>query len=147
MPFFHTESELSVVMQDAKVLITESEKLRLVCKVGGFKDQLSVIWQRKPTPQAALLTDVISLSQDGIMETGADFMSRKVSGKRPAADSFILELDEVTPSDSGVYQCTVTERKSNGKIYSQSQSANVTVNSIGKLLFVCLDTIISSNNS
>lgn len=125
-------------MQDATALITESEKLRLVCKVGGFKDQLSVTWQRKPKLQTALLTDVISLSQDGVMETGADFTSRKVSGMRPASDSFVLELDEVTPADSGVYQCTVTERKSNGKIYSQSQSANVTVQSIGKLLFVCL---------
>lgn len=117
------------------ISVDQSEKLRLVCKVSGYKDRLSVTWQRKLQPQTALFAKVISLNQDGVMETANDFRSRKVRALRPEAEGFVLELEEVTLSDSGVYQCTVTEWKPNGKTHSQSQSATVTVNDISKLLF------------
>ncbi|XP_017278106.1 immunoglobulin superfamily member 3 [Kryptolebias marmoratus] len=136
------ESELSVTMQDVPtsvISVIQREKLRLVCKVGGSEGRLSVIWQRKPIAQTDLLfTKVISLNQDGVMETAAAFESRKVRAMRQAADVFVFELDEVTPSDSGVYQCTVTELKTNGKTHSQSQSASVTVNTIESLVKVSL---------
>ncbi|XP_041857529.1 immunoglobulin superfamily member 3-like isoform X2 [Melanotaenia boesemani] len=133
------ESGLSVEMQDTDRTVTEGGRLRLACKAAGVKGQLSVTWQHKSASSpTALITRVISLHQDGVTEKADEYTSRKVIATRPAADNFILELDEVTPSDSGVYQCTVTERKSNNWTHSQSQSATVTVNPIGSLVEVSL---------
>ncbi|XP_028250142.1 immunoglobulin superfamily member 3-like isoform X2 [Parambassis ranga] len=123
-----TESGLSVKMSDA-VSVTERDTLRLACKVAGVKGQLSVTWQRKPT-QSAPFTNVISLNQEGVTEKAEEFTSRKVRATRTAADSFVLEVDEVTPSDAGVYQCAVSEWNTNSKVFSQSQTANVMVQPI-----------------
>lgn len=120
------------------VSVTESDTLRLSCKVAGVKGQLSVTWQHKAT-QSAPFTNVISLSREGVMEKAEEFASRKVRASRTAADSFVLEVDEVTPSDAGVYQCAVSEWNTNSKVFSQSQTANVTVDPIGKIyIFPCL---------
>ena len=75
------------------------------------------------------------------MNIEEDFISRKVRATRPATDTFTLELDEVTPSDSGVYQCAVSEWRTNSKTNSQAQSTNVTVDPTGKI-YLC-----SENNS
>uniref|UniRef100_A0A8C6LBM2 Immunoglobulin superfamily, member 3-like n=1 Tax=Nothobranchius furzeri TaxID=105023 RepID=A0A8C6LBM2_NOTFU len=128
------------LMQDVPPTITQRDRLRLVCNVGGFKGQLSVTWKRKLTAkQIALFNIIVSLSQGGVMETAADFTSRNVRVMRPTDDSFVLELDDVIPSDSGVYRCTVTEWEPSGKSHSREQSANVTVIPIGKtpnILFI-----------
>lgn len=113
------------------VKVNERDKLVLTCKVLGVKGQLSVTWQHKAT-SAAIFTNVISLSQEGVMETGGEFSRRRVKATRPTTDTFTLELDEVTPSDSGVYQCAVSEWKTNSKTNSQSQTATVTVEPVGK---------------
>lgn len=125
-----TESGLSVEMQNA-VKVYESDKLVLTCKVHGVKGQLSVTWQHKAT-SAAIFTNVISLSQEGVMETAGEFSRRTVKATRPTTDTFTLELDKVTPSDSGVYKCAVSEWKTNSKTNSQSQTATVTVEPVGK---------------
>ncbi|KAL7384641.1 hypothetical protein ABVT39_006182 [Epinephelus coioides] len=122
-----TESGLSVEIQNT-TSVNEGNRLNLTCKVYGVKGQLSVTWQRKSTPTStAIFTKVISLSQDGVTEKAEEFMSRSVRATRPATDTFTFELDEVTPSDSGVYQCTVSEWQTNSKTSSQSQSATVSV--------------------
>ncbi|XP_023155359.2 immunoglobulin superfamily member 3-like [Amphiprion ocellaris] len=133
-----TESGLSVKMQGA-ASVTEGDTLRLSCKVDGVNGRLSATWQHKSssTPSAPF-TNLISLSQEGVVEKAAGFMSRKVIAVRPAADNFILELAEVTPSDSGVYQCAVSEWNTNSKTYSQSQSASVTVTPLDSLVKVFL---------
>uniref|UniRef100_A0A8D0CLZ8 Immunoglobulin superfamily, member 3-like n=1 Tax=Sander lucioperca TaxID=283035 RepID=A0A8D0CLZ8_SANLU len=140
---------LSVEMQNS-VGVNEGEGLKLTCKVRGVKGPLSVTWQRKSaSTSTAMFTSVISLSQEGVLEKAGEFMSRKVKATRPATDTFTLELDEVTPSDSGVYQCAVSEWKINSKTNSQSQTATVTVAPTGK---ICLDmsrsvlSLISRNN-
>ncbi len=134
-----TESGLSVEMQNT-VSVNEADSLKLTCKMHGVKGQLSVSWQRKSTSAStAVFTNVISLSQEGVVETAAEFMSRKVKATRPATDTFTLELDEVTSSDSGVYQCAVSEWKINSKTNSQSQTATVTVASVGK---ICLHVFV-----
>ncbi|XP_073329448.1 immunoglobulin superfamily member 3-like [Pagrus major] len=136
-----TESGLSLEMQNT-VKVNEGDKLELTCKVHGVKGQLSVTWQRKAT-STAIFTNVISLSQEGVMETAGEFTRRRVKATRPATDAFTLELDEVSPSDSGVYQCTVSEWKINSKTNSQSQTATVTVDPVESFVKV---NLISRDN-
>nr|XP_046260656.1 immunoglobulin superfamily member 3-like [Scatophagus argus] len=138
-----TESGLSLEMPGA-VSVNEGDSLKLTCKVHGVKGQLSVAWQRKARPTLTdMFTDVISLSQEGVMETAGEFVSRKVKAMRPEADTFTLELDEVTPSDSGVYQCAVSEWKISSKTNSQSRTATVTVAPADSFVRV---NLISRNN-
>uniref|UniRef100_A0A665U026 Zgc:91849 n=1 Tax=Echeneis naucrates TaxID=173247 RepID=A0A665U026_ECHNA len=102
---------LSVEML-SDVGVNEGSRLKLDCKVVGIKGQLSVTWLYKPTtPSTAPFASVIGLSQEGVTEIAEEFMSRKVRVTRPAIDSFTLELDEITPTDSGIYRCAVSEWK------------------------------------
>ncbi|XP_056244433.1 immunoglobulin superfamily member 3-like [Seriola aureovittata] len=136
-------SRLSVEMQ-RDVSVNEGDRLRLTCKVDGIKGQLSVTWQHKSTSTStASFTNVVSLSQEGVLEIDKKFVSRKVRATRPATDSFTLELDEVTPSDSGVYQCAVSEWNTNSKTNSQSQTTSVTVAPTESFVKV---NLISRNN-
>ncbi|XP_034069369.1 immunoglobulin superfamily, member 3-like [Gymnodraco acuticeps] len=138
-----TESGLSVEMENT-VGVNEGYGLMLTCKVHGVKGQLSVTWQRKSTStSAAIFTKVISLSQEGVVEK-AEFMSHKVNATRTAAGTFILELDEVRPSDAGVYECAVSEWESNSKTNSQSQTTTVTV--VPSESFVKVSLISRNNN-
>ncbi|XP_040058363.2 immunoglobulin superfamily member 3 [Gasterosteus aculeatus] len=136
------ESALSVKMRNPGS-VNEGYRLELSCEVLGVKGQLSVTWQRRSTT-TAVFASVISLSQAGVAEKAEEFKSRKVSATRPATNTFTLELDEVRPSDSGVYQCAVTEWNINTKTQSQSQSATVTVTPADS--FVKLN-LMSRNNA
>uniref|UniRef100_A0A3Q4GNB5 Ig-like domain-containing protein n=1 Tax=Neolamprologus brichardi TaxID=32507 RepID=A0A3Q4GNB5_NEOBR len=130
---------LSIKMQQAGN-VTEGGGLHLSCKVDGVQGQLSVTWQLKSARMASF-TEIISISQEGVTEIAEEFVSRKVRVMRPATDNFTLELDEVTLSDSGVYQCAVSERKPNSKSHNQAQTTTVTVISVGKILrHRCHDT-------
>lgn len=131
-----TENRLSVKMQQA-VNVNEGDGLQLACKVDGVQGQLSVTWKRKLSTRTSF-TDVISLNQEGVTQKAEAFVSRKVRAMRPTADNFTLELDEVTLSDSGVYQCVVSEWKSNSKTHRQPQTATVTVIPIDQLMGVSL---------
>ncbi|XP_067373295.1 immunoglobulin superfamily member 3-like isoform X2 [Channa argus] len=135
------ESGISVEMQSS-LSVNEGDRLNLTCKVRGVKGQLSVTWQHKSSSTTQFIS-TISLSQEGVMERDGEFKNRKVRAIRPAPDTFTLELDEVTTSDSGVYQCAVSEWQTNSKTNSQSQSATVTVTPIDSLVKVFL---ISRNN-
>ncbi|XP_026000113.1 immunoglobulin superfamily member 3-like isoform X2 [Astatotilapia calliptera] len=131
-----TENRLTVKMQQA-VNVAEGGGLHLSCKVDGVQGQLSVTWQHKSTPTASF-TDIISINEEGVTEIAEEFMSRKVKVMRPSTDNFTLALDEVTLSDSGVYQCAVSERKPNGNTHNQTQTTTVTVISIDTLMGVSL---------
>uniref|UniRef100_A0A3P9AZ09 Immunoglobulin superfamily member 3 n=1 Tax=Maylandia zebra TaxID=106582 RepID=A0A3P9AZ09_9CICH len=131
-------SKLTVKMQQA-VNVAEGGGLHLFCKVDGVQGQLSVTWQLKSTPTAPF-TEIISISQEGVTEIAEEFVSRKVKVMRPTTDNFTLALDEVTLSDSGVYQCAVSERKPNSKTHNQAQTTTVTVTSIDTLMGVSLSS-------
>lgn len=100
--------------------------------MAGVRGQVSITWQHK-SAAAQPFTNVISLSQDGVVEKQGKFASRGVRAARTAPDSFVLELDEVTPSDSGVYQCSVSEWQTNSKTFSQSAATTVNVAPIRKI--------------
>lgn len=118
--------------------VTEGDKLQLTCKVSGFRGQLSVTWEHKSGSTAAgSFKHVVSLSHDGVMESGQAFAQRSIRVTRPAAHVFTLELSDVIPSDAGTYLYTVSEwtAKPNGdveKTHSQSRTCNVTVHLLGK---------------
>lgn len=111
------------------VSVNEGDRLKLTCRVGGFDGLLSVSWQRKIPPVAGFST-VVGLNQEGVPEE----LLKGAVAARPAADTFTLELEEVTAEDSGVYQCTVSELKTNSMTgrTSRTQAANVTVVPVGE---------------
>lgn len=115
------------------VSVNEGGRLSLTCRVYGVNGRLSITWQRKLS--TSTFTNIISLSQEGVMENAVELTNRKVKAMRPAADTFVLELDEVTVTDSGVYQCAVSEweKQIDSKTNSQSQTATVTVAPAGEM--------------
>lgn len=139
-----TQSGLSVVMEAKNVSINEGGKLELTCRVTGVKGHLSVIWQRRSGASATSpLIDVISLSQEGVMEIGDTFGQRGVRALRPTANDFTLELSDMSPEDAALYQCTVSEwtTETNGnvkKTHSQSQDSKVAVTPVESILKVKL---------
>nr|XP_046220040.1 immunoglobulin superfamily member 3-like [Oncorhynchus gorbuscha] len=141
-----TESGLAVAVDTQQVNVDEGDALQLTCRVSGVKGQLSITWQHRSASMATgPFSDVISLSRVGVMELGAKFGKRNVRTMRPMADIFTLELGEVTPSDAGAYQCTVsewtTEANGNGKkTHSQSQDCSVEVHHVESLLSVYLSS-------
>ncbi|KAM6934030.1 immunoglobulin superfamily member 3-like [Xenentodon cancila] len=126
-----TETGLSVQMQDVNPTVNEGGSLRLACRVDGVKGPVSVAWRRASS-------SIISLSRDGVMERAEEYASRQARAMRPAPDSFVLELDKVTPTDSGLYHCDVSEWETTEKIHTQSQSTTVTVNPVESLLTVSM---------
>ncbi|XP_056435580.1 immunoglobulin superfamily member 3-like [Gadus chalcogrammus] len=123
-----TASELSVQMGGESVAVTEGGRLQLTCRVTGFRGRLSVTWEHK---SASPSRQVVGLSQEGVVEPGPDFAQRDVRARRPAADTFTLELEEVRPSDAGTYGCTVSDWtvKPTGDVeLSHSQEKTCTVN-------------------
>lgn len=131
-PCVIVEGGLSLDMQNS-LTVREGDRLSLTCTVKGGQGQLSVTWQRKATsPPAAAFTSVISLNQDGVMEEGPAFAGRHVRAARPATDTFTLELDRAAPADAGLYQCLVSEWRSDSNANSQLISSNVTVAPTGE---------------
>lgn len=109
--------------------VNEGDSLMLTCKVNGAQGQLSVVWQHKSLTGG--FSNIVGLNQEGTVENS--LTGRSVTASRPATDTFTLKLEEVTPADAGVYQCDVSEWRTNSKIISQTQTVNVNVTPIGKL--------------
>ncbi|XP_041700392.2 immunoglobulin superfamily member 3 isoform X2 [Coregonus clupeaformis] len=141
-----TESDLAVAMESQQVSVDEGDTLQLTCRVSGVNGQLSITWQHRSASMATgPFSDVISLSRVGVLEPGPEFGKRNLRTLRPTADTFTLELGEVTPSDAGAYQCTVSEwtTEANGnakKTHSQTQNCSVEVHPVESLLKVDLSS-------
>lgn len=133
LPYLLTESGLSVKMENMKQPVSPGEKLKLICEADGVKGQLSVSWKRKATPPtSSLFATIISLNENGVTEKAEAFTSREVTVTRPTTNRFVFELADVADSDSGIYECIVSETQPSGRTQSQIQNVNVNVKSIGK---------------
>ncbi|KAM8857732.1 immunoglobulin superfamily member 2-like [Synchiropus picturatus] len=129
------ESRLSVQLL-APASVNEGDTLKLTCRVQGVSGQLAVAWKRQRPSSPT--DDIVSLSEEGVVEKAQSFVKRLVAASRPAADVFVLELDAVTPADSGEYFCAVFERTTSERSSSQSQQAAVAVRSTDSLVRVNL---------
>uniref|UniRef100_A0A8C6U083 Ig-like domain-containing protein n=1 Tax=Neogobius melanostomus TaxID=47308 RepID=A0A8C6U083_9GOBI len=128
-PWGHLESGLQVEMANNKS-VKEGNKLELSCRVSGVTGQLSVTWQRQSASNPSF-SDLIRLDQDGVMAKAEGSLDVSVRALRPAPDLFSLELEEATQADDGVYQCVVSEWKTNNKASSQVATSTVSVTSLG----------------
>ncbi|XP_077584581.1 immunoglobulin superfamily member 3-like [Stigmatopora nigra] len=99
-------SEMLLEMQKSMHL-NEGDKLKLACKVREYKGQLSVTWQRK-VEKMSTFSNIIGLSQEGIVGETAEDVGTRISASRPSKDVFVLEIDDITVADSGMYQCMVS---------------------------------------
>uniref|UniRef100_A0A8C7YHF9 Ig-like domain-containing protein n=1 Tax=Oryzias sinensis TaxID=183150 RepID=A0A8C7YHF9_9TELE len=133
----HLKSGLSVKMQNPTLNVNQLDKLMLVCKVGGAKDYLSVNWEFK-SASSSTFTSIISLESDGVMKKDATFKDRQVRATRPASDSFVFELDQVTLADSGQYKCHVVEKVPNQDLHTNASECAVTVIPLASLMEVSL---------
>ncbi|XP_014324349.1 immunoglobulin superfamily member 2-like [Xiphophorus maculatus] len=147
---FTPESGLSVKMENMKQPVSPGEKLKLICEADGVKGQLSVSWKRKATPPtSSLFATIISLNENGVTEKAEAFTSREVTVTRPTTNRFVFELADVADSDSGIYECIVSETQPSGRTQSQMQNVNVTVKSIDSMVKVVLrnrDPLVTMGN-
>uniref|UniRef100_A0A3B5MM50 Ig-like domain-containing protein n=1 Tax=Xiphophorus couchianus TaxID=32473 RepID=A0A3B5MM50_9TELE len=143
-------SGLSVKMENMKQPVSPGEKLKLICEADGVKGQLSVSWKRKATPPtSSLFATIISLNENGVTEKAEAFTSREVTVTRPTTNRFVFELADVADSDSGIYECIVSETQPSGRTQSQMQNVNVTVKSIDSVVKVVLrnrDPLVTMGN-
>uniref|UniRef100_A0A8C6U1T7 Ig-like domain-containing protein n=1 Tax=Neogobius melanostomus TaxID=47308 RepID=A0A8C6U1T7_9GOBI len=129
-------SGLQVEMANNKS-VKEGNKLELSCRVSGVTGQLSVTWQRQSASNPSF-SDLIRLDQDGVMAKAEGSLDVSVRALRPAPDLFSLELEEATQADDGVYQCVVSEWKTNNKASSQVATSTVSVTSLESFVRVSL---------
>ncbi|XP_054888256.1 immunoglobulin superfamily member 3-like isoform X2 [Poeciliopsis prolifica] len=135
---FTPESGFSVKMQNVRQTVSPGQNLKLICDADGVKGQLSVTWNRKTLPTSSLFATIVSLNKNGVTEKAGAFASREVRVTRPTMNRFVFELPDVAESDSGTYECIVSETQPNGRTESQKQNVDITVQSIDSLVKVAL---------
>ncbi|XP_062962911.1 immunoglobulin superfamily member 2 isoform X1 [Cynocephalus volans] len=122
--------------------VWEGEELTLLCKAGGAESPLSVIWWHIPQDQTQP-EFVAAIGQDGIVQLGASYGAPSYHGNIRLGKvnwaTFQLEITSTTITDSGMYECRVSERTQNqARDLSWTQKISVTVKSLESSLQVRL---------
>ncbi|XP_032216492.1 immunoglobulin superfamily member 2 [Mustela erminea] len=120
----------------------EGETLTLLCKVDGAVSLLSVEWWHLPQGQAQPEL-VASMQQDGAVQLGASYKQLNNRGamrlEKMDWATFQLEISPTSITDSGVYECRVSEgTQSHSRGRSWTQKLAVTVKSLESSLRVKL---------
>lgn len=118
--------------------VWEGEELILVCKAGGDAGSLSVSWWLIPQDQTTPVF-VAGMEQDGIVQLGVSSPGpRSHSNKRlEKVDwaTFRLEIGSAMVTDSGTYECRMSERLQNqAKELQWTQKTAITVKSLSEYL-------------
>ncbi|KAF6074122.1 CD101 molecule [Phyllostomus discolor] len=134
----------SVVLstQSEQQTVWEGEALTLVCKADGAESLLSASWWHFPRNQTQP-EFVAGMDQAGTVQRGASYGEPSNHGRTRLEKmdwaTFQLEISSTSVSDSGTYECRVSERtRAQGGGLSWAQKMSVTVKSLASSLQVNL---------
>ncbi|XP_045673291.1 immunoglobulin superfamily member 2 isoform X2 [Phyllostomus hastatus] len=134
----------SVVLstQSEQQTVWEGEALTLVCKADGAESLLSASWWHFPRNQTQP-EFVAGMDQAGTVQRGASYGEPSNHGRTRLEKmdwaTFRLEISSTSISDSGIYECRVSERtRAQGGGLSWAQKMSVTVKSLASSLQVNL---------
>ncbi|XP_039098655.1 immunoglobulin superfamily member 2 [Hyaena hyaena] len=122
--------------------VWEGEALTLLCKADGAKSPLSVEWWH--FPQSQMQPELVAgMDQDGTVQLGTSYKERNNHGNTRLEKidwaTFQLEIAPTAVTDSGIYDCWVSERSQNqARDRSWTQRLTVTVKSLESSLQVKL---------
>lgn len=116
--------------------VWEGEALTFLCKADGAKSPLSVEWWHFPQSQTQPEL-VAGMEQDGTVQLGTSYKEHNNHGNTRLEKidwaTFQLEIAATAVTDSGTYECWVSERSQNqARDWSWTQRLTVTVKSLGK---------------
>lgn len=125
-----------VSTKNKQPVVWEGEALTLFCKADGAESLLSVKWWHIPQDQTQP-EFVAGMEQDGTVQLSAsngelnNHSNTRLEKMNWA--TFQLEITSTTVTDSGTYECRVSERTRNqARDLSWTQRMSVTVRSLGK---------------
>ncbi|XP_013372018.1 PREDICTED: immunoglobulin superfamily member 2 isoform X2 [Chinchilla lanigera] len=131
-----------VVVSAKQQAVWEGEPLTLLCKTDGTESPLSVSWWHIPQDHTAPMF-IAGMEQDGTLQLGASTEGPRSHGStrldKVDRGTFRLEITFTTVTESGVYECRVSERTQNrvGDLY-WAHNISVTVKSLKSSLQVNL---------
>ncbi|XP_037670976.1 LOW QUALITY PROTEIN: immunoglobulin superfamily member 2 [Choloepus didactylus] len=133
---------VDVSTKNKQQAVWEGEALTLLCRAGGTESPLSVSWWHIPQDQTQL-EFVASMGQDGTVQVGASYggLSNHANIRLEKVDwvTFQLEIASTAITDSGTYECRVSEKTRNqARDLSWTQKISVTVKSVESSLKVSL---------
>ncbi|XP_008051026.1 immunoglobulin superfamily member 2 [Carlito syrichta] len=122
--------------------VWEGEALALLCKAGGAESPLAVSWWHLPQDRTQP-EFVAGMGQDGVVQLGASSGGPSHHGNTRLEKvdwaTFQLEITSTTVTDSGMYECRVSEgTRSQARELSWTQVISVTVKSLESSLQVSL---------
>lgn len=130
-------------MSAEQCALWEGETLTLLCTAAGDASALSVSWWLTPQDQTTPVF-VAGMGQDGTVQLGVSSPGPGYHGNRRLEKvdwaTVRLEIASAMVTDSGAYECRVSERPQNqAKDLQSTQKISVTVKplseSLGKVLF------------
>lgn len=122
--------------------VWEGEVLTLLCKADGAENLLTVAWWHVPQNQTQPVF-VAGMEQDGTVKLGASYGEldnlRNARLEKTDWATFRLEITSTTITDSGMYECRVSERtRSQARDQSWTQMVSITVKPLESSLQVSL---------
>lgn len=116
--------------------VWEGEALTLLCKADGAENLLTVTWWHVPQNQTQPVF-VAGMEQDGTVKLGASYgeLNNLRNARLEKMDwaTFQLEIASTTITDSGMYECRVSERtRRQARDQSWTQKVSITVKPLGK---------------
>ncbi|XP_057552505.1 immunoglobulin superfamily member 2 [Hippopotamus amphibius kiboko] len=131
-----------VSIKNRQQAVWEGEALTLLCKASGAESLLSVSWWHVPQGQTQP-EFVAGMGQDGTVQLGASYgeLDHHSSKRLEKMDwaTFQLELTSTSVTDSGTYECRVSESTRNqARHQSWTHKMSVTVKPLESSLQVSL---------